>query len=212
MTRPPTHIIGPAQGTRTVMYQDGDTRDIMRTVMYADARSADYVLPGALNNLRGATPYATCRNIFNFIRKNVQYRPDRPGHEIVRSPGYLLSSGTGDCKSYSIAIMALCRAFGIPATYRFVAYRPGDFTHVYIVATMADGRPVILDAVHGVFDDEVKYRRSKDVRSGERIAGLAGIFDNGTFILLMLVAAWLWFAEPVSIKIKKNKKKKKSDK
>ena len=202
-----THIIGPAQGTRKVMYQNGDTRDIMRVVMYADARSADYILPAAARSLRGATPYATCRNIFNFIRNNVSYRADRPGHEIVRSPGYLLESRRGDCKSYSIAIMALCRANGIPARYRFVAYGPGDYTHVYVVGTLPDGKDVIIDAVHGIFDDEVKYRRHYDVRSGDRIAGISGIFDDGSVLLILLFVGWLWFAQPVTIKIKKNKKK-----
>lgn len=85
---------------------------------------------------------------------------DKPGFERVKSPGALYGSGFGDCKSFSIAEGALLRALGIPYKYRFAAYKTGDFTHVYVVA----GNEVIMDAVHDTFDDEVPYRRKKDIR------------------------------------------------
>ena len=137
--------------------------------MYMDAHSAEWITD-RVECLRGDTDHDTLRNVWAFVthtvpNANLRYRADRPGHERVKSPGALYSSGHGDCKSFSIAIAAMLRALGIPYRYRFAAYAPGDYTHVYVVATAPDtGTDVILDAVHTAYDDEVTYYKKKDIR------------------------------------------------
>lgn len=132
--------------------------------MYMDAHSGEWIVTDRVDCLRGATERETMRNVWAFVRGNLRYRADRPGHERVKSPGALFSAGVGDCKSFSIAEGAILRALGYGYRYRFTAYEPGDYTHVYVVATTTDGQDVILDAVHTAFDEEVPYRKKHDLR------------------------------------------------
>lgn len=169
----PARLIRHSPQTEIMRHRNGETADIVDTILYMDAHSAQWVVTENVDCLRGDTDYDTARNVWRFVKNNLRYRADRPGHERVKSPGALYTSGTGDCKSFSIAEGALLRALGIPYKYRFAAYEPGDFTHVYIVAT-AEGKPVIMDAVHSKFDDEVRFYRKKDMQAA-KIAGVHGL-------------------------------------
>lgn len=158
----PGQVIAHSPQWEVPRHGNGRTADIIETILYADSRSAEFVQAG-VECLRGRDLEQTLRNVWAFVRFNLNYRPDRAGHERVKSPGALFASRTGDCKSYSIAIAAILRALGIPYRYRFASYAPGDFTHVYIIAD-TEGGPVVLDSVHTKFDDEVAYYRHRDIR------------------------------------------------
>lgn len=160
----PAHIIKPSPQTELLRHRNGGTDDIIEAILYMDAHSAEWIVTDRVECLRGATDYDTLRNVWAFVRNNLRYRADRPGHERVKSPGALFSAGVGDCKSFSIAEGAILHAIGYRYRYRFTAYEPGDFSHVYVVATTPDGQDVILDAVHTAFDEEVPYRRKKDIQ------------------------------------------------
>lgn len=198
----PHSIVYPSPAKARAMYADGDTGDIIRVIMYADRRSGDFIRPEASRRLQGPDQYHTLENIYWFVKRNVEYNPDTPGHEVVRSPGYLFDTATGDCKSLSIAIGAICRAFGIPYCYRFI--RQGgrrNFHHVYVVAFPTDGSasgPVLLDAVHRTFDSEPSHTAKIDLKPGQRPpASLAGIMDNGNWILPAALLLWLLFAKKI---------------
>lgn len=167
----PARIIRHSPQTEIVRYRNGETDDIIETILWMDAHSAQWVLTENVECLRGATDYDTLRNVWRFVKSNLRYQADRPGYERVKSPGALYASKMGDCKSFSIAEGALLRALSIPYHYRFAAYEPGDFTHVYVVAD-ANGDDVILDAVHNTFDEEVRYRKKKDIRPANSIVGI----------------------------------------
>jgi len=168
----PGQIIRTSPQTEIVRHRNGDTPDIIETILYMDGHATQWVNVDNVECLRGATNYDTLHNVWQFVKRNLRYQADRPGHERVKSPGALYSSGHGDCKSFSIAEGALLKALGVPYRYRFAAYEPGDFTHVYIVATI-DGRDVVMDAVHTDFDAEVPYRKKKDI--GPASGAIAGI-------------------------------------
>lgn len=185
------------------MYRHGDTDDIIRVIMFADAQSAQYIRPTAARYLRGRNDRETLRNIYGFVKNNIRYRADRPGHEIVRGPAYLFDTGVGDCKSMSIAIGAMCRAMNIPYRYRFVSGRRGmNFHHVYVVATDRDAnKDVALDAVYHDFDKQPPHVRRKDIRPGTpgaraAIAGMGALTD-GSWILLLFLGIWLLMAKKV---------------
>ena len=169
----PQTIILQSDQTEKTRYRNGETDDIIETILAMDADSAKWVDARAAECLRGATLHETLQNVWAFVKRNTRYRADRPGHERVQSPGALFASGVGDCKSYSIAEGALLRALGIRYKYRFAAYEPGDFTHVYIVAATPEGW-MPLDAVHSRPFEEVGYRKIKDIAPlpGGGIAGL----------------------------------------
>lgn len=174
----PAKVIKHSPQTEILRHRNGETADIVDTILYMDAHSAGWVMMENVECLRGATDYDTMHNVWKFVKHNLKYRADRPGHERVKSPGALYTSREGDCKSFSIAEGALLRALGIPYKYRFTAYEPGDFTHVYIIAS-AEGQPVIMDAVHSKFDHEVTYYRKKDIRPA-KMAGVHGLKPSGS--------------------------------
>ena len=192
MTPKPNGIIEPAENRR-VMTVDGDTRDIIRLIMVADRMSKQFIDLRKVNELRGADDYRTLENIYWFVKQNTTYKTDPNGQQNVRLPGYLFETGAGDCKSYSVAIAAICQAMGIPYRYRFIQQRGApNYHHVYIVATKPDGSsraPVVLDAVHRSFDQEPSYMKKLDLKPGQRIpAGIAGLAeDSGAWIILLLI-------------------------
>lgn len=156
-------VVDASEQVEFVRHKSGDTADIIRTIMYADAKSGVFVSPESTRCLYGPNQYETLRNVWTAVRQQIRYRADRPGHERVKSPGALVASGVGDCKSFSLLIGSILRAMQIPFVYRFTSYAPGDYTHVYVVAHTGMG-DVIMDAVHTRFDDEVQYKRKKDLQ------------------------------------------------
>lgn len=199
----PHKIIKASPRNAQVMYRHGDTADIIRVIMYADTQSGQYIQPGAAAYLRGKNDRETLRNIYNFVKGNITYRPDRTGHEVIKSPAYLYDVGTGDCKSLSIAVGALCRAMGIPYRYRFSAASTNmQYHHVYVVATdRQTKKDVILDAVHTGFDTEPAHDKRKDIRPGSTGAKAAisgmGAATDGSWILLVFLAIWFLMARKV---------------
>lgn len=198
-----TDIFDHSTRAKRLMYADGDTRDIIRVIMYADGRSAEFVTPGAVSSVQGSDQYHTLENIYWLVKRNINYQADPAGSELVRSPGYLFDTRTGDCKSMSIAIAALCRACGIPFKYRFIRQgaRP-NFHHVYVVAMPTDGSArgeVLLDAVHRSFDSEPNYNKKLDLKPGQRIpAAVSGAGSGGTWLLLLALAIWFAHAKKVN--------------
>jgi len=191
------HIVRPPQGKSVVKFQHGNTADIVAVIQQQDAVSDRDIDATAAACLRGRNQTETLENIFRFVKGNIRYRADRPGTERVKSPAALFGDGVGDCKSYSIAIVALARALGInDLRYRFTAYEAGDVTHVYPVARVG-GRTVILDAVYGRFDRELSYHHKKDVPAA-RYKGVSGVHGVGGTIqdtaTLFGIAAGLFMA------------------
>lgn len=142
-------------------HRRGNTRDIISVILYADGLSQEYTAPVA-EMFVGANDKDTCYNVWKFIRDNIRYVPDSPGHEKIKSPAMLWRDRKGDCKSFSIFAASILKNLDIPCYYRFVQYEgERDFTHVYVVA--GEKKQYILDAVHHTFDEEVPYIKKKDI-------------------------------------------------
>jgi len=89
--------------------------------------------------------------LFGFVRDSMTFVPDPSGLELLQSPRATLHRGAGDCDDLSILIVALARAAGVPADFRFRVIgadriRPHRFSHVFVVARL--GREAIaMDAI-----------------------------------------------------------------
>ncbi len=197
---PARHIIRSSPANRNVVAYHFDARDIIRLILYADTRSAEFINPDNLPDLKGRTQYQTLCNIYRFVKDNVRYQADPLAREWVRSPGYLMQTGRGDCKSLSLAIGALCRAFGIRFKYRFIQQASkSTWHHVYVVAMPTDGscrRPVILDAVHHSFDSEPAHVRRLDKTPRQANSGIGSLSIESGGTLLALLLLWFIFATP----------------
>ncbi len=167
---------------QTETYENGDTQDIIETMLYAERQEQEQRFMQKLAPLlRGADAFETCRNVFDFVRSGLRYIADPRGHEKVKSSRQTLYSGYADCKSYSILICSLLRELGIKYSYRFVSWQSGrDVSHVYAVATLSNGSfefPVALDAIPDScgFDCEIKYAYKKDYDFMTKISYIDGV-------------------------------------
>ena len=159
-----------------VIYPNGDTSDIIKVVMYAYDIETDPQIKVLAEQLRGNNDTDTCRNIFNYLIKNIKYKADSDGNagELIKSPARLIVDGTGDCKSYSLFTAVILRWLDIPHVFRFASYSNSpEATHVYVVATSRDlSKDVVIDAVAGVqlgypFNKEKKYNFKCDMQTAE---------------------------------------------
>ena len=122
--------------------------------------------------LPGNTRLDFCRNLYNLLFDNVQYKPDVIGTQYVQLPSEVWNNKICDCKSYSMFIATTLQNKGIPFKYRFVSYVPGSkkVTHVYIVVPNGLTN-IIMDVVIKKFNREKKpfYYKKQIARITTRI-------------------------------------------
>jgi hypothetical protein len=127
------------------------------------------------------------------VSENIKYKKDAAGHERIKSPAMTIYDKYGDCKSFSVLIASFLKNHGIEYYYRFTGY-PGDrnFTHVYVVAQLDNGRDIILDGTYDLFNREVAYSFKRDIPPGGSLEGINGQ-KEGTNIKKILGAIALFF-------------------
>lgn len=193
----PQNIILQSEMRNVRNFRDGDTDDIITTILRMDREADLHVDAKAAQCLRGSNDYETLRNVWRFVKSNVRYRVDRQGKEVVKSPAALFSLRVGDCKSFSISEAALLRALGFKGIrYRFAAYGSNKaVSHVYIVCK-SGGQDVILDAVFGQFDAEDRYTWKKDIPAAKAsgISGIHGPITNYSTMQLIGLGLMAWAA------------------
>ncbi|MGL5131989.1 MAG: transglutaminase domain-containing protein [Planktothrix sp.] len=178
-----------SNAVESLWQKNGTTQNIVEAILEMDKKADQWVDANSVDCLRGKTDYETLKNVWAFVKKNVNYKADRKGAEKVKSPGALFQVGQGDCKSFSIAEAAILRALGIEGIrYRFAQYNKvsTQFTHVYIVVKL-NGRDVIMDAVYEYFDSEHPYSSKKDfAAAAQTVSGVRGINkpqNNGLIVV-----------------------------
>lgn len=122
--------------------------------------------------LRGATEYQTCKNIFDWVLTNIKYVKDGE-HQVVRLPSGILRTRQGDCKSMTVLVCSLLTNNGIKPVLVYTSYRENPTpTHIYCQTESG----IILDPVWRKFNSEKKPRH-KFVKSTNNmnISYLSGI-------------------------------------
>jgi len=84
--------------------------------------------------------------IREFLGEYVSFVPDPVGHELLRSPGYLLERirdvgyASGDCDDVAILGASLGMAVGLPARFVLLGFaRDLPFTHIYTELWTSEG-------------------------------------------------------------------------
>jgi len=165
--------VGPPIG-KTYLRTDawGDTDDIIRTIIEADALAPPFTSDFALS-IQGDTIDDTCYNLWAWVRKNITYREDPDGRQDIQLPGALVAHGYGDCKSMGVFCASVLKnLYGNIYRYRFISQDPqSDLHHVYLVVTDERGADIILDCVESHYDYEVPHVKYKDMIAKSKIAG-----------------------------------------
>lgn len=102
--------------------------------------------------------------VFQFVKSNVQFVEDdnqlkqifkvAKSRELLITPPVLLSMNKpkGDCDDFSMLVCSMLMAKGIQCDFVTVAAnkdQPSEFSHVYCMARLRDGRSIPIDASHG---------------------------------------------------------------
>lgn len=187
-------------GKVTEMYPDANMRQIVDTILYADQMSSAFTTRLA-PKLVAANDYETLEKIWRFVRKNIRYRRDASGRELVKSPGATWRDGYGDCKSMSVFVASLLRNLGYSYFFRVARYDAAypEQGHIYPVVILPNGDQVIVDAVNPRFNQEWEYwkkedfkpRRATDVALGAA-PGPTGIGNGWGWIAAAAAAAIIW--------------------
>lgn len=117
------------------------------------------------------------RAIWNYLNKNVRYKKDSPGKQVIQLPARMIrDTGAADCKSLALAAAAFMKNNGFnDVALRYSSYNPNDDTptHVYSVAKDERGNEIIVDPVYKQYNREVPYKFKKDYKM--EISVLSGI-------------------------------------
>lgn len=154
-------LVPSPPATDTPLRINFDTDDIINAVLASDMQLTPELCTLA-NSLQGDDDETTCYNIWQMMHDNLQFIEDPDGLQDIRMPKYLVYSGQGDCKSFSLLTANLLQCLGIPYDYKFTGSRANKpVHHVYIVACPDSDNPVVIDRTNDTFNTEppdyVKY-------------------------------------------------------
>jgi hypothetical protein len=154
--------IGRPNGTTSVVVNMHNTSDIIKQMQKAHYDNSAFAKKIAYK-FKGSTVKQTCRNIFNWLKDNIEYRIEPAHLQTTKSLQRLVSDGYGDCKHYSGFFAAILSALNIKHHYRFTSYNNSTTpTHVYVVAYDERNQPIYCDAVLEVFNTEKNYTHKID--------------------------------------------------
>ena len=113
--------------------------------------------------LKKPTLEATCRAIFDFVYKNIQYTPDAPFEEQIRTPARTWADRVDgvDCDCYTTFISSILVNLRITHYLRMAAYSHSrGYQHIYIIVPKnpnhLTGDYYTIDCVLDRFNDEKK--------------------------------------------------------
>lgn len=162
-------------GIHKQLFKDGDTQDIINTVLWADKRiehKADTVT--IAKTLKSKSQEQTAYNCWQFVRKNIKYILDPLGEQYIKAPNKTLSDGFGDCKSRTLLLTSLLNNCGIKYGYRFAGYQANKpVGHVYALAFI-DGKTFVLDPDMSNFNVEKEFKKHTDYMSQISYIGNTG--------------------------------------
>lgn len=184
------HLIQPA-AEREIFIKDGNVYETVKSCMYIVATYYKQVAPLA-EMLKAGTLKETCKNIFDFAYKFLQYRLDEQGTEQLRTParswhdGQILFMQKGDkskgidCDDFSIFCGSLLKCLNINFKFRITKYDgKTNFQHIYIfVPAPGDSEDeIIIDPVLSKFDYQkpFSFEKSDFNMSPIQLAGHSGL-------------------------------------
>lgn len=174
--------IDQVKGEEIELMPDGTVHDTLRH-MQKIVRSTLPQTKRIASKLKGPTRQATCRNLFNFLYRHVQYKKDNPIREQLRTPLRTWKDrATGvDCDCYSIFISSVLTNLGIPHAFRMAGYQ-GDFQHVYVIVPKSGddySSYFTIDPVVDRFDYETPFNKKYD-HGMNKVTMLNGVGECNT--------------------------------
>lgn len=125
----------------------------------------------------------TAKKLFDFLKKNVQYKIESDKSQRIMSPGAILSLGKNDCKNYALFIMGVLDSLKRKGLidnkiyYRFASYKLLDEIphHVFAVIQDNEGNEYFIDPVLSTFNERKTYYHKIDKIPNMPLYSVSGI-------------------------------------
>lgn len=199
------NYLPPYKGNEVIIKKNQNTDDIINGILDAHRNHAkDY--SNISSFFIGSTPRQTCKNIWKFLKDNVNYRIETEDRQTIKTPAAIIATGntTGsDCKNYSLFTAGILQDLNrkgltkIPFCFRFSSYKLfSDIPeHVFVVAYPGTDHEIWIDAVLREFDYKKDYTYKIDKKP--MLVGIAGIgavkketlLKKGTKVVLKVAAS-----------------------
>jgi hypothetical protein len=114
--------------------EGSDTRNIISALCAAVPAAVNQVAPFISTILTPTgDPIKDAERVCRYVRGLVTYKQDGFSEQKIQLPARLLKdTKKGDCKSYSLAVLAILTAMGYRSGFRFASYKANKIpTHVY---------------------------------------------------------------------------------
>lgn len=175
----------PFNNSQKMLVPDQQVSDIITGMLNAHTKYAPEYQKIA-QSFAGRDVKSTARNIYDFLKKNVNYVIEPDDKQMLKSPSAILYTGktTGsDCKNYALftagILDALNRAgFPIKWTFRFASYRMFDKMphHTFVVINPDTNKEIWIDPVLNGFNLKKQYYYKLDKKpKNMALISLAGI-------------------------------------
>lgn len=175
----------PFSNSQKMLVPDQQVSDIITGMLNAHTKYAPEYQKIA-QSFAGRDVKSTARNIYDFLKKNVNYVIEPDDKQMLKSPSAILYTGktTGsDCKNYALftagILDALNRAgFPIKWTFRFASYRMFDKMphHTFVVINPDTNKEIWIDPVLNGFNLKKQYYYKLDKKpKNMALISLAGI-------------------------------------
>src|ERR1700753_551076 len=97
--------------------------------------------------------------LYEWACRNIDYKLDPEGNEILRTPDLSVNEGNADCKKFCILLGSVLVAAGIEPIFKHVFYKGNkNYSHIYIIIPNPDlTNYITLDCTLDNFNEQVKY-------------------------------------------------------
>jgi hypothetical protein len=175
----------PFNNSAKMLVPDQQVSDIITGMLNAHTKYAPEYQKIA-QSFAGRDVKSTARNIYDFLKKNVNYVIEPDDKQMLKSPSAILYTGktTGsDCKNYALftagILDALNRAgFPIKWAFRYASYRMFDKMphHTFVVINPDTNKEIWIDPVLNGFNLKKQYYYKLDKKpKNMALISLAGI-------------------------------------
>jgi hypothetical protein len=175
----------PYNGNKKVLVDDQNTDDII-TGLLENHEKYKNEYDKISEFFIGRSDIQTAKNVYNFLKKNVNYYIEPTKYQTLRSPSAILSIKPGaDCKSYASFVNGIFDSlnrkgiFKIPLAYRFASYKntkkPG---HVFAVLYPGSSQEIWVDNVLENFNEKKQPTYYKDKNLKMALVSMSGLDDK----------------------------------
>lgn len=158
--------LNPYIGSAKVVKYDQSTTDIVNELLKSHNKNkTEY--DKIYKYFNYPTEKKTLQNLFDFCKKNIDYRIESGDNQSLKTPTAILVQGFGDCKQYAQFIGGVLDAINrnnkkIDWCYRFASYNPQhNIQHVFVVVKTKSGE-VWIDPVLDYLNDKKQYNYKID--------------------------------------------------